>query len=440
MTEPEDMTTPPCVSLLELQERVRDLIAGWPGVRNVWIEAELSDFNERGGHCYMSLIQKDPRTGETLANARGTIWRSVWSGVKADFARKGVPLPSSGNTVMVCVSANYHPVYGMSLNISAVNADYALGVRERRRREILERLKKNGIYDLNRELEFPRPLQRIAVISSATAAGYGDFCKQLILNAYGLRFDVRLFPATVQGAQTAPSVIRCLDEIAADADRWDCVCIIRGGGASTDLDGFDDYALASHVAQFPLPVVVGIGHERDTTVLDFIAAKRVKTPTAAAEFLVTRGAGELALLGQIAQGLLQTASDMMSGARQQLAYISGQLPVAPGQAIARADKRLDNLANLLGNIAQRRLQPMGAQLDRMADALSAAATNRLSHASVKLQGYAALIDALSPMATLRRGFSITRVDGAALTDAAAVKPGTTIETVLAQGTLTSITK
>lgn len=424
-------------SLLQLQELLRDLIAACPMAQNVWIVAELSDVRESGGHCYMELLQKDPSTGRTLAKARATIWANTWHRLRADFtAQTGTPF-ASGLKVMVRVSAGYHPLYGMNLNISAVNASFTLGERERKRREILERLRLEGIIDNNKSLEFPRPTQRIAVVSSATAAGYGDFMNQLLHNPRRLRFDVKLFPAIVQGAQTAQSIIGQLNEIAAETDRWDCVCIIRGGGAATDLDGFDDYELAACVATFPLPIVVGIGHERDTTVLDHIACRRVKTPTAAAEFLVGMARDELDLLQNIGATMLRRVTDSISGARDQLAYISGALPAAPGAAIERAQRRLDNLLGSLGRISATRIQPMQGRLDRMTDAIAASASNAVRHADTKLQGYGALIEALSPGATLRRGFSITRVNGVAVTDAATVPAGAILHTELASGTLCS---
>lgn len=435
MTEPAQY-----YSLLQLQELLRDLIAACPMSRDVWIVAELSDVNERGGHCYMELLQKDPSTGQTLAKARATVWANNWRRVRAEFMQATGQAFSAGLKVMVRVSAGYHPLYGMNLNITEVNPSFTMGERQRRRREILERLQREGVIDCNKHLSFPRPTQRIAVISSATAAGYGDFCNQLINNDRGLRFELRLFPAVVQGAQTARSVIEQLDAIAADADAWDCVCIIRGGGASTDLDGFDDYELAANVAQFPLPVIVGIGHERDTTVLDYIACQRVKTPTAAAEFILSMAMQELATLHALASGLLQAVTDAVGGASQQLAYISGRLPVAPVNAVHRAEKRLDSAAMTLSRIAATRLSPLQNRLDRIADAISTASATRLKHAGLKLDSCAALIDALSPKATLRRGFSITRLNGAAVTDAAGLPTGAVLVTELAEGTVESIVK
>ncbi|MCM1309432.1 MAG: exodeoxyribonuclease VII large subunit [Bacteroides sp.] len=431
---------PTYYSLLQLQERLRDLVAACPMSQNVWITAELSDVRQSGGHCYMELLQKDERTGQTVAKARATIWANLWRKISADFLNStGQPF-ASGLKVMVRVTAGYHPLYGMNLNITAVNSSYTMGERERKRREILERLKREGVINDNKQLEFPRPTQRIAVISSATAAGYGDFMNHLLHNPRRLRFNVRLFPATVQGEQTAASVIEQLEAIAAAEDDFDCVCIIRGGGATTDLDGFDDYRLALNVAQFPLPIIVGIGHERDTTVLDYIACQRVKTPTAAAEFLVGLGQQELDNVFNLGGALLQSVTDTLAGAKQQLAYIAGALPTAPGAAIERAGRRLDNLTAALARVSTTRLQPLQNRLDRYADALKNITGNATRHAATKLQGYERLIDALSPKATMRRGFSVTRINGKAITSTENITAGVALETELAAGTITSIVK
>ena len=424
-------------SLLQLQELLRDLIGACPMSKNVWIVAELSDVRESGGHCYMELLQKDQSTGATVAKARATIWANAWRRIRSEFLTKTGRQFASGMKVMVCVTAGYHPLYGMNLNITAVNYQFTMGERERLRREILERLAREGVADLNRQLELPRPVQRIAVISSPTAAGFGDFMNQLLRNPRGLRFSVELFPAVVQGPQTARSVIEQLDAIARRSGEFDCVCIIRGGGAATDLDGFDDYELAANVAQFPLPIIVGIGHERDTTVLDYLACRRVKTPTAAAELLVALEQRELDTLLALGGALLQLTTDAIAGARQQLAFISGSLPTAPLGAVERASRRLDNQAAALSRISATRIMPLQSRLDRLADAISSAATNSIARADARLKANAALIDALSPKATLARGLSITRVNGAAVTSAAAIAPGTIIETELADGTLTS---
>ncbi len=424
-------------TLLDLQNHLCSVISAANGTKNVWIVAELSDVRESGGHCYMELLQKDPANGSNLAKARATIWRNVWLPIKRDFlAATGQPF-ASGLKVMVCVTASYHPLYGMNLNITAVNPSFTLGERERRRREILEQLKRDGVIDMNRELPLPRPCLRIAVVSAATAAGYGDFMDQLTRNAAGVKFHSQLFPAVMQGTGTGDSVIEALNAIAANLEAWDCVCIIRGGGSSTDLDGFDDYRLASYVAQFPLPVIVGIGHERDTTVLDFICSQRVKTPTAAAELLISLAEQELGLLQSLAEALVRNASNIISGEMQRLAYHEATLPTLPSQLLSRCRQRLDSAAMRLSQLTSSTLQPAASRLARLEEALAAASRNRLALELNRLQGHENLLAALSPQAVLARGYSITRINGHAVTSAANLRPGDCITTTLAQGEVTS---
>jgi exodeoxyribonuclease VII large subunit len=429
---------PQTKTLLQLQEALRDLVSACPGVQGVWVTAELSDVSEHGGHCYMELIQKDPNTGATVAKARGTIWANRWTGIKFKFLRETGQNFATGLQVMVKVVAGYHPVYGMNLNIVEVNSAYTMGDMQRRRREILMRLKGEGVLDMNRELDFPRPTLRIAVISAKNAAGYGDFMNQLYSNSLRLRFEVQLFESIMQGDRVPPTVMAALDRIAAEQDKWDCVVIIRGGGATSDLNGFEDYDLAACVAQFPLPIIVGIGHERDETVLDFVARQRVKTPTAAAEFLIDMAKNEVEQLRNISAAILQMATDNINGARQQLSYITGQLPVAPINALHRAEKRLDAATMALAGITSRRLQPMMSRLDRYADALKTITANVIQQRAAKLDAHAAMIAALSPQATLQRGYSITRVNGRVVTNASELHPGETLETSLASGKITSI--
>jgi exodeoxyribonuclease VII large subunit len=276
------------------------------------------------------------------------------------------------------------------------------------------------------------------VISAKNAAGYGDFMNQLYSNSLRLRFEVQLFESIMQGDRVPPTVMAALDRIAAEQDKWDCVVIIRGGGATSDLNGFEDYDLAACVAQFPLPIIVGIGHERDETVLDFVARQRVKTPTAAAEFLIDMAKKEVEQLRNISAAILQMATDNINGARQQLSYITGQLPVAPINALHRAEKRLDAATMALAGITSRRLQPMMSRLDRYADALKTITANVIQQRAAKLDAHAAMIAALSPQATLQRGYSITRVNGRVVTNASELHPGETLETSLASGKITSI--
>lgn len=425
------------VSLLQLQRLVASLVQR-PETQNVWVTAELSDVAVRGGHCYMELLQKDDR-GLQVAKARGVIWASLYPSIDSQFYAATGQRFASGLKVMLRVSASMHPVYGFSLVVSAVNPEYTLGDLLQRRREILERLKREGILNLNRELKWATPVpQRIAVISAAGAAGYGDFMNQLHTNPSHLLFVTRLFPAIMQGNSAPPSIIAALDQVAAEADQWDCVVIIRGGGATSDLQAFEDYDLAANVAQFPLPVVIGIGHERDITVLDYIANTRLKTPTAVAEWLIAQGESALTWLQNTGQRILQIASQRISGNKEQLAHAEGLLPVLAQGAVERSLTKLRKAAATLDSVSSRRIQPQLTRLQMIADSIPVSALRAIERQRQLLDSRAELLEALSPHATLARGYSITRVNGRAVTDASQVKPGEVLETTLANGTLRSV--
>ena len=292
------------ITLQQLNRRIIDAINGTAGLQGVWVVAETSDLRVTGGHCYFEMIQKHPDTGAQLARGRAVIWASQYQRLNGAFsAATGSPL-QTGIKIMAKVNVSYHAVYGLSMVVTDINPEYTMGDLLRRRNEMISRLKREGIIDMNRELGWPEPLQRIAVISARGAAGYGDFINQLYHNTSRLRFETRLFPAVMQGDNTAPTVISALEAIASAADSYDCVVIIRGGGGSSDLASFDNYELAANIAQFPLPVIVGIGHERDVTLLDYVAALRVKTPTAAAEWLISRGEASLQRVRDLGAAML----------------------------------------------------------------------------------------------------------------------------------------
>jgi len=428
--------TPEHITLEELTSRISSLVNSASSLRCVWVTAETSDLR-RAGHCYLELIQKNPQTGEPVARARATIWRSAFARIDANFYAVTGQRLDSGMKVMVQVSANYHPSYGLSLNITDIDPAYTVGDHIRIRMEILARLKREGVLDLNRLLEWCDVPSRIAVISAPGAAGYGDFIHQLYTNDYRLRFTTRLFPALMQGMQAPSAIISALEAIAAEEDDWDCVVIIRGGGATSDLASFENYDLAANVAQFPLPIIIGIGHERDVTVLDYVANMRVKTPTAAAEWLIGRGAEALERVDALASAIHQTASSLLSGCREQLAYITASLPFLPGRALDNARKRLDRDLMSLADATTLRLRPEMSRLDRAADRLVAAADAIFERRRTRLASVEELIKVLSPQATLSRGYSITRCGGSAVTSVSQIPAGAVIETTLADGVITS---
>jgi len=341
---------------------------------------------------------------------------------------------------MVEVTASFHELYGLSLQITNINPTYTLGDMARLRMEILRRLKAEGILTMNKELEWPSVAQRIAVISAGTAAGYGDFIDQLHRNPSGIQFYTCLFQATMQGVNTAPSVIAALERINRHADLFDCVVIIRGGGATSELNSFDNYELAANVAQFPLPVISGIGHDRDNTVIDEVASVRVKTPTAAAEWLIDRAQQALDNLNALTDGVIDLANRMVSDSRQQLAYISGVIPYAVRATLERNRAKLDNYMQQIPIRASMRVDAARKDLSRYRELVGMAVRQQLRDAARRVDMLEGQVNLLSPQQVLRRGYSLTLKNGKAVTDASMLQAGDIIETHLAQGSVKSEVK
>ncbi|MBQ7041499.1 MAG: exodeoxyribonuclease VII large subunit [Muribaculaceae bacterium] len=426
------------LTLLELNKRISSLIMV-SSTQNVWVTAELSDVVVRGGHCYMELLQKDPEKGTTLAKARAMIWANLYPRIESQFYAATGQRFATGIKVMVQVSATMHPVYGISLVVSAVNPEYTMGDLLRRRREMLERLKHEGILEMNRSLEWTTLPQRIAVVSAPGAAGYGDFRDQLYKNQARLKFKVELFPAVMQGERAPETIIAALEQIAMQSDAWDCVVIIRGGGATSDLVAFENYDLATHVAQFPLPVIVGIGHDRDVTILDYVAKKSVKTPTAAAEWLIACGVKALERLRRIGAEMLQTVADRLAGCKEQLSYIEGLIPSVAGAVIQSNKAKVQSQLLVLASVGSRRISPELARLNHVKDVMVSATKMAIERKNIRLNTIAELLDAISPHATLRRGYSITRINGQVVTSVSQISHGAVLETTLADGMIKSTT-
>lgn len=315
------------LTLFELNSLIHDVIEE-NFDEQYWVTGELSDVSTPafGGHFYGELVQKDEESDRIVARARITCWARNYNIIRLRFQKEAGETLRKGLQVKLLVEINFHEQYGFSLNVVDIDSTFTLGDLAKRRREILQQLEKDGILHDNQSLSLPRLLKRIAVISSATAAGYGDFCHQLEDNDYGFHFDIQLFPAVMQGEQVPESIINALEAIL-QAGEFDLVVIIRGGGASSDLSDFDSYELAACIALYPLPVLTGIGHERDETVLDYVAHTRVKTPTAAATFIIEHQAEEAALLDDLYQRITYSAKEQIQREKQRLEHQRAVLPL-----------------------------------------------------------------------------------------------------------------
>lgn len=425
------------ITLLEFNRRIGRLLHD-EGVQRCWVVAETSDVRQSGGHCYLELVQKNPDTGQTLARMRGVVWANVYVRLRAKFETATGQTFGSGLNVMVEVSAHFHEQYGLSAVITDINPTYTIGDMARQRLEIINRLTREGIIDMNKQLEWPDVPQRVAVISAAGAAGYGDFIDQLHRNPWGVQFYTCLFPAVMQGQATVGSVIAALDRINEHADLFDCVVIIRGGGSTSDLNSFDNYDLAANIAQFPLPIISGIGHDRDNTVVDSVASIRVKTPTAAAEWLLARAHDALDRVNALSAAVAETAEKMLAGARQQLAYFTSSVPLIAGNIIVRHRARLQQIAAAVPSMAQRRIDVASRELSFSAQRLQMAIGQKMEAERRRVDSLEKQAELLSPERVLRRGYSLTMTDGHVVTSAASLHPGDRITTRFADGYQSSV--
>ena len=382
-----------------------------------WVQAELSDVRTNStGHCYLEFIQKDPRSNNLIAKARGTIWANVYRLLKPYFEESTGQAFVSGIKVLVQVTVSFHELYGYSLTVQDIDPTYTLGDMARRRREILKQLEEEGVLTLNKELEMPVLPQRIAVVSSPTAAGYGDFCHQLKNNSRGFFFHTELFPALMQGDRVEESVLSALDAILNRQEDFDAVVIIRGGGATSDLSGFDTYLLAAACAQFPVPIITGIGHERDDTVLDSVAHTRVKTPTAAAEYLI----------------------NCMDLAADELEVLISQLHESVRSRLTEEHRKLISYRNRIPSAVVRRVSDAKLALLTTRKDISLAVQTLLSRQRHRLELLQQRLADASPEKMLARGYSITLKDGKVVKNGDVLQLNDEIVTRLYQGEIVSI--
>ena len=402
-------------SLFELNSLVREVVESeMPD--EYWVEAELSDCRESRGHYYMELIQKDEHSATPIAKAPARCWASKWMMIRPYFERTTGQQLHAGMKVLLKVYAQFHEAYGFAWIVTDIDPTYTLGDMARKRQEIIRQLKEEGVFDLQKELSLPLFCQRIAVISSETAAGYGDFCNQLADNPYGFQFEAQLFPAIMQGEGVEQSIINALERIY-DTD-YDAVVIIRGGGATSDMSGFDTLALAENVANFPLPINTGIGHDRDESILDMVSHTRVKTPTAAAAFLIDHLKEVLDVIDASQERITSLALQKLSTLHSQFSIVQETIP-------------------RLFSIVKTRQE---AKLDAFYQRLLTALDHRLTSERHRMELMEEKVKALDPTLLLKRGYSITLFNGRAVRDPQMLKEGDEIETLIEKGVIISKVK
>jgi exodeoxyribonuclease VII large subunit len=402
------------ITLSELQHRIKAAVEGALALP-LWVVAEVSELKVNySGHCYLELVEKsEPTRGGTpipRAQLRAVIWRSQWGMLSSYFQSHTGSALAAGMKIMAKVVVSYHELYGLSLQITDIDPSYTLGEVERQKQMTIAQLQRDGVWDMNRSLSLPRPLQRIAVVSSAAAAGYRDFCNELSEGGYA--FITTLFDAIVQGSSAEDSICAALDEVACQQERFDAVVIIRGGGSASDLSCFNSYRLCSYVAQFPLPVITGIGHDKDTSVADMVAHTPLKTPTAVAAWLTDGMAREMAWLDEAAYRLADLAVAATQRARVRVERMAADVEREALRYCDRGSSRLAMLREQLVSSVGRALERQRALLDRASE----------------------VVEARSPEKILRLGFAVVRLDGRAVTSAEGLS-GREVDIQLAKGSI-----
>jgi exodeoxyribonuclease VII large subunit len=447
------------LSLTELQLLIRDsLYLSLP--QSFWVAAEISELTvNAAGHCYLELVEKHPDEKNIRSRIRGIIWSSRFGFIRSFFENITGETLKSGLKILVRAKVEYHELYGLSLVISDIDPAFTLGEMAVKRQLIIKRLEDEGVFSMNREIDFPLLPQKIAVISSKNAAGYTDFLNHLTSNNYGYIFYTALFDTPMQGTETEQGVINALDRVAEHAELFDIVVIIRGGGSQTDLSWFDSYPIAYYVTQFPLPVLTGIGHEKNLSVTDLVANKSLKTPTAVADFLIDQMAdteNELNdlcsgirdtsrgiieenknLIGAYSLKLMPSARIMISESREKLSGKIMQL-IALGRAkTSRSGLVTSNLLSRLFSSAKTFSSENKRSVEACRQSLISYSLNSVNNNRMRLTGLDNTLNMLNPENVLKRGYTITSLNGEILKSSKGLKKDLIIDTLFADGTISS---
>ena len=446
------------LTLSEYLEGVQHIITEFP--RNIWVKAEVEKVKQTSAYCYIDLVEKSDKGFAAKTSAK--IWSSKFAMLNQMFYDVTGSWIAEGMGILICVDSDFNPKFGYSLNIVDIDPTFTLGDMAKRRAETIQKLKDDGVWDMNHDLEFPMLPQRIAVISSKTAAGYGDFMNQLDSNTSKLKFYTCLFDTTMQGESCPNSVIYSLDRIFEQADKFDVVVIIRGGGATSDMLAFDNYDMASCCAQFPLPIISGIGHERDECIVDMVANTRCKTPTAVAAMLIEKMEEQLNYIEDMQLSIAQTANNMLDKSAVSLERIGEYVRTKAKERLTKEESKLSKALTLLTTIPRNTIKMEESVLLQLRSGIKSIAIsnmriaansaevrkqhikteakNILAKEAAELANKKKLIEAYSPDSILKKGFTLTLLNGKAIKDATLLNEGDVIETITANGKIQSEVK
>lgn len=447
------------ISLNNLNNIIKDVI--YQGLEQTyWVIAEIGQINSNySGHAYLELVEKEENSGKIIAKSRATIWSSKYRIIRPYFESvTGYELQSEIK-ILVKVIVEFHEIYGLSLNVIDIEPAYTLGDIEKRRLEIIKNLEESGVFEMNKEIEFPIVPQRIAIISSKTAAGYEDFINQLENNVYNYKFYYKLFPAIVQGNQAEETIICALDKIFENENNFDIVVIIRGGGSKTDLSCFDSENLAFNICQFPLPVITGIGHERDISIADLVAHTSKKTPTAVAEFIIQKvNEFENELIEKnnyfcgLIEDLLSTEKNYLQNlsynftnlVNKYLSHLSKQIIILEKKFENSSYKYIENKKHQIKNLTSKSNEVVKysiiskkENIKKIENELNYCLNKFLIKKKHEIEIFDKIIQYQHPDNVLKRGYSITKINNKAIKNAQEVQEGDIIETEVFSGKITS---
>lgn len=447
------------ISLFQLNKLVKDSLK-LNFDFSTWIFAEIDEIKlNQSGHCYLELIEKSEESDSIIAKAKGIIWAKQYRMIKAYFeSETGIRL-EQGIKILICVEIEFHEIYGYSLIIKDIEPAYTIGEKEKRKLDIIKRLKEDGVFDMNKNCDFPTLPKNIAIISSENAAGYNDFIKHLENNSYKFKFHYKLFPAFLQGENMENSVINALDKIYNYENLFDLVVIIRGGGSKSDLGWFDNYLIASNIAQFPIPVITGIGHEHDDTIADMVAYLKLKTPTAVADFLIEQFLifhsqitdYEDALINYSENLILSEKNNLESNSQKfrlliknridtnknNLKFLSNKISSETKQCISNSHKNLNNIPKHISNLTNQNLKINKLKLLQLIDKSNRSSNKLINEQSNKLKFIEEYLRLVNPKNILTKGYSITKINGKLIKSTNQLEKNDIIETSFKDGKVSS---
>ncbi len=449
------------LTLIELNQKIKSSLEQTFD-STVWLVAEINSINKhRSGHCYLEFVQKSTDYDQIIAKARATIWATQYRMIESYFFTVTGSNLQEGIKVMVRVSVDFHELYGLSLNVRDIEPSFTLGDLEKRKKEIIEQLEDDGVMEMNKELDLPLAIQKVAVISSSAAAGYEDFVHQLSKNKYGYGFQTSLFEADMQGKNTEETIVQALTNIFDSEKTFDVVAILRGGGSKSDLSFFDNYNIAYHITQIPIPVITGIGHDRDESITDMVAHTKVKTPTAAANFIIEHNLLFEAEIIELGDDIVFQVKDYINTNESYLTNLSlgihrtkklinekeencnrlfYRISNSARQRVNQAEYKISSNKNRIQNIPQVLLKQRIIDLDTYQTRIRSSLSYSLKKADRELEMFEQNIRLVDPKKVLKRGFSITKHNGKVLSKSSKIKEGDEIETILDSKTIRSTIK